>query len=82
MFVLANYTNELQLVNVIIQRPLKHAFKINYNKWITNVIKHQIYKGNEPHIDLKMSNFKLEICGWLHAPWRQVQGMGKMIIKA
>ncbi len=39
VFVPTNCTNELQLVDVIIQRPLKHAFKVNFNKWTTNVIK-------------------------------------------
>jgi hypothetical protein len=38
VFVSTNYTSELQLVDVIIQWP-KHAFKVNFNKWITNVIK-------------------------------------------
>ncbi len=80
MFVPANYTNELQLVDTIIQRPLKHAFKVNFNKWITNIIKHQIYKGKELHIDLKMNNLKPKICVWLHATWTQVQGMEEMII--
>jgi hypothetical protein len=32
VFVLANCTSELQLVDVIIQQPLKHAFKVNLNK--------------------------------------------------
>ncbi len=62
MFVFANYTNELQPVNVIIQRPLKHDFKINYNKRIIAIIKHQIYEGKEPHIDLKMKKLWVASC--------------------
>jgi hypothetical protein len=32
VFVPTNCINELQLVYLIIQRPLKHAFKVNFNK--------------------------------------------------
>jgi hypothetical protein len=67
VFVPANYTNELKLADIIIQRPLKHAFKANFNKWITNIIKHQIYKRKKLHIDLKMNNLKPTIYVWLHA---------------
>jgi len=55
--------------------PLKHVFKINFNKWTTNVIKQQICDGKEPLIDFKMSNLKPQICGWLHSTWTQVKGM-------
>jgi hypothetical protein len=81
VFVPTNCTSELQLVDVIIQRPLKHGFKVNFNKWTTCVIKQQIYNGKEPFIDLKMNNLKPQICGWLHSTWTQVQGMDGMIVK-
>jgi hypothetical protein len=50
-------------------------------KWIVDIMKRQICEGKEPHIDLQMSNLKPKICRWLHAAWRQVQGMEEMIIK-
>jgi len=81
MFDPTNCTSELQLVDVIIQWTLKHAFKVNFNKWTTYVIKQQIYDGKEPLIDFKMSNLKPQICGWLHSTWTQVQGMDGMIVK-
>jgi hypothetical protein len=37
--------------------------------------------GKEPHINLKISNLKPKIYGWLHVAWTQVQGMEEMIIK-
>ncbi len=83
MFIPINCTNELQLVDVIIQRPLKHVFKVNFNKWTTNIIKNQICEVGEgvAHY-LKMSNLRPQIYEWLHVAWTQVQGMHKMIIKS
>jgi len=63
VFVPTNCTSELQPVNVMIQRPLKQAFKVNFNKWIVNIMKHQICEGKELHIDLKMSNLNLKFMG-------------------
>jgi hypothetical protein len=60
---------------------LKHAFKVNFNKWIVDVVKQQICNGKEPLIDFKMNNLKPQICGWLHLAWTQVQGMDRMITK-
>ncbi len=42
IFVPNNCTNELQLANVILQKPLKHAFNIHFNSWIFQTIKDQI----------------------------------------
>jgi hypothetical protein len=56
-------------------------FKVNFNKWTVDIIKHQSCEKKEPHIDLKMSDLKPKICKWLHATWTQVQGMEEMIIK-
>jgi hypothetical protein len=63
MFFFASCTSELQLVDVIIQQPLKHAFKVNFKKWTADVIKQQICDWKEPFIDFKMSNLKPQICG-------------------
>jgi hypothetical protein len=60
-------------------KPLKHAFKVNFNKWIVDVVKQQICDGKEPFIDFKMNNLKPQICGWLHLAWTQMQGMDGMI---
>jgi hypothetical protein len=80
MFVPTNCTNEFHLVDVIIQQPLKHVFKVNFNKWTTDVIKQQIYNEREPLIDFKMNNLKPQICGWLYST-TEVHGMVGMIIK-
>ncbi len=33
IFVFVNCTSELQPTNVILQKPLKHAFKVYFNSW-------------------------------------------------
>jgi hypothetical protein len=43
IFVPTNCTHEL--TNVILQRPLKHAIKIQFDKGITSSIKQQIEDG-------------------------------------
>ncbi len=40
-----NCTIELQPTYVILQRPLKHAFKVEFNTWTTSVIKEWIDNG-------------------------------------
>jgi hypothetical protein len=69
IFVLANYTSASQPAYVILQCPLKHAFKMVFNGWTTNIIKSQIDTCANPHVDFKMNNLKPKICGWLHQAW-------------
>jgi hypothetical protein len=57
-----NCTSEIQLANVILQIPLKHEFKVEFNTWITSIIKEQVDNGQEPYVDFKMSNFKPRMC--------------------
>jgi len=40
IFILANCTSELQPQDVVLQQPLKHAFKVEFNTWTTSVIKY------------------------------------------
>jgi hypothetical protein len=60
--VLANCINEIQLTDVILQKPLKHAFKVHFNSWTFQIINDQINDGQEPKVDFKMSNLKPRIC--------------------
>jgi hypothetical protein len=64
--VLANCTLKLQLADVILQRPLKHVFKLQFHKWTTSQVRTQIEGGREGDVDLRMSNLKPLICEWLH----------------
>jgi hypothetical protein len=42
IFVPINCTSEFQPTNVILQKPLKHAFKVHFNSWTSQTIKDQI----------------------------------------
>jgi hypothetical protein len=45
IFVPTNCTNKLQPINVILQKPLKHAFNVHFNSWNSQTIKDQIDDG-------------------------------------
>jgi hypothetical protein len=66
---------------VIIQRPLKHAFKLHFHKWTTSQVRTQIEGGREEDVELRMSNLKPLICECLHNAWTQVEKIEDMIIK-
>jgi hypothetical protein len=82
IFIPTNCTSLLQLVDVILQRPLKHhAFKVPFNYWTITIIKHTIKDDQNQHIDFKMNNLKPRIYEWLHCAWKQVKGMEETIVK-
>ncbi len=54
MFVLVNYTSKLQRVDVIIQRPFKHAFKKQFHMWTFCTSKDQFLKEKDPKVDFHM----------------------------
>ena len=64
IYVPTNCTNKSQLVNVILQKPLKHAFKVHFKRWTSLTIKEQIDKSDELEIDFQMSNLKPRLCKW------------------
>jgi hypothetical protein len=66
---------------VILQQPIKHVFKVQFNTWTIIVIKEYIDNGQEPCVDFKMSSFKQKMCSWLHVAWTKVKEMRNMIIK-
>ena len=66
LFVPSNSTSKLQPADVILQRPLKHAFKLQFHKCTTSQVRTQIEVGKEGDVDLRMSNLKPLICEWLH----------------
>jgi hypothetical protein len=81
IFILVNCISELQLADVILQWPLKHAYKVEFNTWTTLVIKEHINNGQEPCVDFKMNNLKPRMCSWLHATRMKVKEVRNMIVK-
>ncbi len=50
IFILANYTNVLKLGNVILQWPIKHAFKVQFNYGTIAIIRQQIVNNQNSQI--------------------------------
>ena len=73
-----NCTFKLQLANVILQRPFKHAFKLEFHNWTTTEVKLQIEANIDIEVDLSMSFLKPRVPAWLFSTWAQVKKMEAM----
>jgi hypothetical protein len=65
-FIPANCTSVFQPIDVIFQRPFKHAFRLEINKCTMDAFTKQLEDGVDLKVDMKMSTLKTKICGWLH----------------
>jgi hypothetical protein len=81
LFIPANCTAVLQPADIIIQRPLKHAFMLQFNSWTIENVSKQLDKGLEVELDFKMSTIKPLLCSWLHKAWFHVFEKQDMICK-
>jgi hypothetical protein len=81
LFIPANCISVLQPADIIIQRPLKHAFMLQFNAWTMDNITKQLNKGEEVALDFKMSTIKPLLCCWLHKAWLHVFQKQDMILK-
>lgn len=81
IFVPANCTSKLQPADVILQRPFKHAFKLEFHNWTAAEVKAQIESKGDLEVNLSMSNLKPRIPAWLFYAWSQVKEMVPMIEK-
>jgi hypothetical protein len=84
VFVPPNCTSRLQVADVVLQRPFKHALRQGFNAWAATIIKEQIQNdelvGLSPY--LKMSVIKPYILQWCIDSWTQMQtGHGREYIK-
>jgi hypothetical protein len=57
---------------VILQRPFKHAFRLEFNKYTIDIITSQLQGEREVKMDKKMSILKPRICGWLFTAWHHL----------
>ena len=80
-FVLANCTLVFQPTNVILQRPFKHAFRLEFNKYTLDIFTKQLEDGVDLKMDMKMSTLKPKICGWLHKAWEHLTCKEEMVKK-
>jgi hypothetical protein len=71
VFIYPNCTSELQVADVILQRPFKHGLHKRFNKWAADIIVDQIQredlKGLSPY--LKMASIKPLLLQWCVESW-------------
>jgi hypothetical protein len=79
LFVPANCTSIFQPADVILQRPFKHAFRQEFNKYTMEVIKNQLENSSDVKVDTKMSTLKPSICQWLFIAWRHLTTKLEMV---
>jgi hypothetical protein len=82
VYVPANCTSQLQVADVMLQRPFKHGLRQLFNIWAASVLKQQIDSdeiiGLSPF--LKMASIKPLILEWVLASWSKLQ-QGRAFIK-
>ena len=81
LFIFANFTSVFQLVEVILQRPFKHVFQLEFNKYTMDVFTKQLENGVDLKVDMKMSTLKPKICRWLHKTWEHLTCKEDMVKK-
>ena len=81
LYIPTNCTSVFQPVDVVVQRPFKHAFRQEFNQFTMDTITKQLNGGTNVHIDFKMSKLKPHICHWLYKAWIHVSSKINMISK-
>jgi hypothetical protein len=82
VYVPANCTSQLQVADVMLQRPFKHGIRQRFNAWAATVLKKQIDAGEIVGLTpfLKMGVIKPLILEWMLGSWAQMQH-GSALIK-
>ena len=74
VFVPPNCTSRLQVADVMLQRPFKHALRQQFNEWAAVIVREQIQNnelvGLSPY--LKMSVIKPYILEWCMVSWKKM----------
>ena len=81
IFAHGNCTSKLHSAYVILQRSIKHAFRLEFHNWTATEVKLHIEANGELEVDLSMNNLKSRIHAWLLLVWTQVKKMEAMIQK-
>lgn len=82
VYVPPNCTSQLQVADVILQRPFKHGLRKEFTGWAANIIQEQLETndliGLNPY--LKMSVIKPEVVKWCLSSWSKMK-LGRDYIK-
>ena len=80
-FILVNCTFVFQPADVVLQRSFKHIFRVEFNKFIMDMISKQIDKVEVLKIDLKMSTLRSKIYEWIFTVWHNYTTRHEMVKK-
>jgi hypothetical protein len=74
VFVPANCTSQLQVADVVLQRPFKHGVRQRFNGWAAQILKEQIESGELVGLSpfLKMSSIKPLCLQWIIESWNKL----------
>lgn len=82
VYVPPSCTSKLQVADVILQRPFKHALRQEFNMWAAEILREQIRQGDLLGLNpyLKMSVIKPLTLQWCVTAWNKMHG-GREYIK-
>jgi hypothetical protein len=84
LYVVANCTSKLQPTDVVLQRPFKHGFRKQFEKWQSELVTSQLAEGVRPEdVELQVGIKKLRelLIGWLLSSWGELWEQVEMIQK-
>jgi len=84
LYVATNCTSKLQPTDVVLQRPFKHGFRKQFEKWQSELVASQLAEGVRPEdVELQVGIKKLRelLIGWLLSSWGKLCKQMEMIQK-
>lgn len=74
VFVPPNCTSQLQVADVVLQRPFKHGVRRRFNEWAASVLREQVQTDELVGLNpfLKMSSIKPLLLQWLVQTWKHL----------
>lgn len=82
LFVPANCTSKLQVMDVVFQRPFKHTVQQLYNQFQAAQVVKQIESGVEPSkvkLETTAAGLRNELMGFLRGGWLAVKGQPELL---
>jgi hypothetical protein len=75
MFIPTNCTSNLHVADVVLQQPLKHRFRQQFNTWQAQQVALQVLGKVEPKdikLDLGVKELRGKVVGWLMTAWEEL----------
>jgi hypothetical protein len=84
LFVPASCTSKQHVADVVLQRPIKHRFRTQFNLWQSQQVACQVLNGVQPNdieLQLGIRELRGQVVGWMMAAWDEVAALQDMIKK-